>query len=589
MTTNIAPARPGQNGRRGRWKLPGSAERYAGPLILVVYLAAAVVVNWRLLAAVRTAKPLGDTADNDQFAWYLGYAAHAVAHGHLPSLFTTALNAPRGVNLMWNTPVLFPGVVLSPVTAWLGPQAGLDVMLVLGYAGSAAAMFWLLRRTGAGLGAAGLGGAVFGFSPALVNSAPGHYDLQFAVFAPLIIEAVVAIVTGRGRPVRYGIWLGLLVSAQLFTEEETLVDLVLACVLLVIVLAVSRSVRVRERLRGTAIGLGVTAVTAVLLCGRALWVEFLGPLVSHGSPYPNSKFGNTLSSFVTAPGDMLLHTTSGAAYASHYPTGMQEYVAYLGWPLLIVLLAAGACCWRDLRVRAAFIIWAVLELISLGGGSVLLPFHWLQNLPLLTEMLPDRVSLYADGAAAATLAYAIDYARSASWTWAPERWKRVAPLAIAVLAVVPLIPRPTGTNEASQVPAGWNAIYARLHLSSQARVLVVPVPYAKASQAMRWQADSGLPGQQVAGWFLGVNAKGQAVTRYWGPPPAEQAVLCLDAQWRGTSVPGCEEDVRTALKYWRPDAILANVRPDSREAQLISQVLGHSPTQAGSMLGWKAG
>ena len=35
---------------------------------------------------------------------------------------------------------------------------------------------------------AGLGGAVYGFSPALLQSAIGHYNLQFAVLPPLIID-----------------------------------------------------------------------------------------------------------------------------------------------------------------------------------------------------------------------------------------------------------------------------------------------------------------------------------------------------------------------------------------------------------------
>jgi hypothetical protein len=47
-------------------------------------------------------------------------------------------------------------------------------------------MFAVLRRWQVSAAAAALGAAVYGFSPALVHSAIGHYDLQFAVFPPLI-------------------------------------------------------------------------------------------------------------------------------------------------------------------------------------------------------------------------------------------------------------------------------------------------------------------------------------------------------------------------------------------------------------------
>ena len=50
-----------------------------------------------------------NAGDADLFSWYLRYAATAVSHGHLPALVTSAMNAPVGVNLMWNTSLLLPG------------------------------------------------------------------------------------------------------------------------------------------------------------------------------------------------------------------------------------------------------------------------------------------------------------------------------------------------------------------------------------------------------------------------------------------------------------------------------------------------
>ena len=71
---------------------------------------------------------------------------------------------------MWNTSLLFPGILLAPVTLLIGPQVTLTVVLTLGFAGSAASLFWVLRRWGASATAAGLGGAVYGFSPALLDA-----------------------------------------------------------------------------------------------------------------------------------------------------------------------------------------------------------------------------------------------------------------------------------------------------------------------------------------------------------------------------------------------------------------------------------
>ena len=59
----------------------------------------------------------------------------------------------------------------------------------------------------------------------------------------MIIEALLRILGGKGRPAAVGAWLGVLVAAQVFIEEEVLADVVIVCLLLV---AVSRPV-VRER------------------------------------------------------------------------------------------------------------------------------------------------------------------------------------------------------------------------------------------------------------------------------------------------------------------------------------------------------
>jgi hypothetical protein len=156
----------------------------------------------------------GDPHDVDLFAWYMHYAATAISHGRLPALVTTALNPPAGVSLMWNTSPLLPGMVLTPVTLLAGPQASLTVLLTLGFAGSAASLFWVLRRWGASTAAAALGGAVYGFSPALVNSGIGHYHLVLAVLPPLMIDALLRLVAGRGHALRTGAWLGLLAAAH---------------------------------------------------------------------------------------------------------------------------------------------------------------------------------------------------------------------------------------------------------------------------------------------------------------------------------------------------------------------------------------
>ncbi len=564
-------------------------------LILGCYLLAALALTWRLWADPASRMQAGDVTDVNLFAWFIRYEAVSVAHGSLPSLVTTAMNAPHGVNLMWNTALLLPGVLLAPVTLLAGPQTSLTVLLTLGFAGSAAALFWVLRRWGASTGAAALGGAVYGFSPALLASGIGHYHLQFAVLPPLMIDALLRIVTGRGHPLRTGAWLGFLAGAQLLTGEELVAGTALAGLVMVTVLAASAPREVRSRAVPTAAGLAVAAGVALLIAGYALWVQFHGPLAEHAGPWTPNRYRNRAAAFVTPGGDQWLHTHADVVALASHPLDRPEYVAYLGWPLLVLLIVAAVSYWRSWPVRVPAVTCAVLELCSLGGSQVvrgvtvppqLLPWHWLGNLPILNQVLPDRLSILADGLAAAVLVFALGRALAALPQQA-SRWRRAVPVAIAVLAVVPLIPLPMHATQVALVPAGWQTVFARLHLARNAPVLVVPTASGQAPQALRWYAETAEPGSMSGGYFIGPDQAGQG--RMYGGSPAKAAATSIDAMWldpahgQGPS-PG---QLRGYLAQWRPAAVVAVTRRTSRLGRLLTAVLGRPEFAAGQVLGWR--
>ncbi|MGA8459426.1 MAG: hypothetical protein WB800_28785, partial [Streptosporangiaceae bacterium] len=378
-------------------------------LILACYLLAAVAVTWRLWADPASHTVAGNPNDADFFAWFMRYDATALTHGRLPALVTAAMNAPQGINVMWNTSMLLPGVLLAPVTLLAGPQTSLTVLTTLGFAGSAASLFLVLRRWDVSIGSAALAGAVYGFSPALLQAAIGHYNLQFAVLPPLIIDLAMGLCVRSRSPVRDGILLGVLATAQLFTGEELLLLTGIAATALIVVLALGRPREVPGRCRPAAAGFGVAAAVTLLLAGYALWVQFFGPLTQHGSSFTPDFFKNDVTGFVTPSKYLLFHTAASAASAASYQGGAPEYLAYLGWPLIALLAVAAVVCCRQPAARATAVTLAVLALLSLGGHplvggaaqpGITLPWHWLESVPVIGTALPNRLSIVADGAAA---------------------------------------------------------------------------------------------------------------------------------------------------------------------------------------------
>ena len=590
MPTTASPvaAAAGRPLRRDRW---------AVILILGCYLLAAVAVTWRLWADPASHMVAGNPNDADFFAWFLRYDASAVAHGRLPALVTAAMNAPQGINVMWNTSLLLPGVLLTPVTLLFGPQTALTLLMTAGFAGSAAALFLVLRHWDVSTGSAALAGAVYGFSPALLQASIGHYNLQFAVLPPLIADAALRLCLRSRRPVRDGIWLGLLATAQFFTGEELLLLTAIAVVLLVAVLAVGRPRAIPGRAAVVAAGVGVAAAVMLLLAGYALWIQFFGPLTQRGSSFLPDFYKNDLTGFVTPSAYLLFHTAASAAAAAGYQGGAPEYLAYLGWPLIGFLAVAALACWRQPAVRAAAVTLAVVELLSLGGHplvggtvqpGVTLPWHWLEGLPVIGTALPDRLSIVADGVAAALLAFALDRARAwpASARWPRAHWLAPVATAVAVVACLPLIPRPLPAADTAPVPAGWSAAFTALHLPAHARVLVVPVPTATLTSALRWQADTGEPSSLIGGYFVGPAWNGQAYVEGNG---VAVTAHYLDRIWSGGPLAPApaRSQVQSDLDNWRPAAVVAVTRLDSPLGHYLVGLFGRPAIQSGSVLAWR--
>ncbi len=598
-------------------------------LVLAGYLAGAIAVTWHLWADPASRVVAGNPDDADLFAWYLRYAASAIAHGHLPALVTTRLNAPQGISVMWNTSVLLPGIVLAPVTLLAGPQVSLTVLMTAGFAGSAASMMFVLRRWRVTLGPAALAGAIYGFSPALVQSAVGHYDLQFAVLPPLIIEAglrlfivpsvpVRAVPASRRQAVRAGIWLGALAAAQLFTAEEVLALSALAGVLIAVCLALAwpaaafRLLRQPHWLAGAAAAAGVMLAVAAF----ALLRQFAGPLAQHGSPFLAGYFKNDLTVFTDPSGYVLWHTPATAAAAAALPGGAAEQLGYLGWPLIVVLVAGAAVAAvarRDRLMPALALALLALEVLSLGAHpevagatqqQVTLPWQWLARLPVLGLMLPDRISIAADGVAAVMIALLLDRCASAVCAARPSRGtilRVTVVLAFIVLAAtLPLVPRPLRAAGASAVPAGWQAALARLRLRPAARVLVVPVPDPTLTVAMRWQAVTGADISLIGGYFIGPAWNGVAYVGGNGPRPTASY---LDALWlrspagRSQAQGGASSAaqpapppaaiVRADLAYWRPAAVIADATLHSALGEYLVSVFGAPSFAFEGMLAWR--
>src|ERR1017187_2078574 len=150
------------------WRLRCLAPAARAPAI---YVALALAAMWPGLFTGHNTI-VGNTGDPSFFVWSLQWVPFALSH-HLNPLVTDYLHYPSGANLMWNTSILFPALVLTPVTDLFGPIVSYNVLAVAGMSLSGWCAFLAVRRYSLRWTSAAAGGLLYEFSPYMATQITG--------------------------------------------------------------------------------------------------------------------------------------------------------------------------------------------------------------------------------------------------------------------------------------------------------------------------------------------------------------------------------------------------------------------------------
>jgi hypothetical protein len=527
----------------------------------------------------------GGNGDPAIFIWFLRWVPFALRHGH-DLLVAHHLNYPDGVNLMWNTSLVLPGLLLAPLTQRFGPVLTFNVVLVLAYGLSAWCAYLAIRRFVPGHLAAAVGGLVYGFSPA-IRTQVHHPHMSLAFLPPLSLLALHEILVRQRRPPWLaGAALGLLAGCQLLTGEELLAMTALLGFVLFLLLLLGNLRRLRGRVVVHALLAFATA--AVVFATIAAWplsVQFTGQQRIKGDIQITNRSGDLLG--LVVPGtQQALSTDATAARVRRFAGGNS---AYLGVPLLLVL-AAIAVRWRSRAVvRVALALLLVSALLSLGpsllvGGrdtGVRLPMAWLERLPLLDSLIPSRVAQFTALFAGLLLAMFLHA------VWRGGGWRRAAAPMVGLVVLAPLWPAFSTAPQPVATPAFFTSAQVR-QLPRDGVTLVLPFPYRRVALPMTWQAEAGLWFRMPGGYFIGPQPDGrprfdtnpssasQVFTRIYGgrPPPR------LTRQWR--------QALARDLLRWRVGSVVVGPMPNRAVmVRFLTDLLGARPQRVGGVYLWR--
>ena len=524
----------------------------------------------------------GDTA---QASWFLRWTPFALFHGLNP-WFTNFIDFPSGVNMAENPTMPLLGLLTAPISKIFGPVSSFNFLLWLGFTSSATSAFFVLRHWVDRTGAAFVGGLLYGFSPYMIVQGEGHAIFLFVPIPPLVLYVLdELVVRQRSSPRKWGLILGLLMTAQFFISSEIFITTFVVAALGVALLAITNASQVRDH--------------AGHVCRALAWSLLICvPLIIEPTIYALSGSQNYLSS--TAHGSFsfsadLLGTFVPSQLQRLAPFGLDsvgnrfvhggENGTYLGLPILAFALYVAVKWWRLGVVRFAFCLSLIVWILSLGPRltvnahqtSVPLPYAILEHLPFFAGLVIDRFSLYIALLVALLVAVGLDRVGRPTRSSPHRRHHTTRATAIVVFAIsavllIPLIPKWPYRSATVSIPAFFGSSTAD-RIPSGSVALTYPYPRDPTIDAMLWQASDDMRFRLIGGYAIVPTAHRIAYSSSYPLPP--MVPLTLIGDYLGLSAAGVVPGTPTAT----PDDLRSFLRRYHVHT-VIAQHIGKDPDQA---------
>jgi len=607
--------------RKGVGSLGGMDQRRVGRLVTAQRrgLATGAIITcfalgtWLFLTPLGLAPsqhlPVCACADQALQVWFLSAEHYAFAHGHL-ALLSTRLDYPTGVNMLDNTSMPLLALLAGPLFSLVGPVGTFDFLLRAGMFASTVACFFVLRRYVRWQLAAAVGAALFGFGPYMTHQVQDHVFLVWLPLVPIFLLLVERHLFAGRRRIDLGILIGVLAVAQYFIASEMLVATALLLGITVAVLGAGELIRgrpVRDRLVAAAPTLGVAAAIAIVCLAYPAWYALRGPQHVLG-PTQQAVPGLDLLGFLR-PADHLLLGSRWPGWVMPSRRRSSGDMAFLGVPLVIVLIVSVAALRRVRVVRFAAVLGVVAWILALGPRLIIhgrvtrihLPFAVIDRLPVLQDLVPSRFVLFVDLAAGIILAVAVD--RLLTHAVHQLRDRRLPPgnrLPATVLTTLTVVAGLGFVLPVSGYPAADTGV-ARYFFDGRidrlvprnAVVLSYPYPVTPETGAMIWAADDHLRFSILGGYALRPyrDPEWNKLPPLLAPRPVLDELLSAWPAhlpgWRRTTPALARRDLPRFVRRWHITDILvqrAGRRPELI-ARLVRAVYGR-PVRLPGLLVW---
>jgi hypothetical protein len=473
--------------------------------------------------------------------WVLNWWPWSIAHGLNPFI-SYYIWYPDGFNMTWANSMPSAALLIWPLTFLANAVVSHNVLSLLAPALAAWVGFLLARYLTQDTASSLIGGYLFGFSSYELGQMLGHLCLALIFVVPLLVLLVVQRIRRDISRRRFVAAIAFVLLVQLGLETEVLATACVFGAMTWVIFLAFAAPQERGRLWAVAWEIILAASVMAVIASPFLFFVFKDLAMVPAIINSPEIFSADLLNYLIPTIVTRFRNNFFEDLAKHFTGNAFEQGAYLGLPVILILLLQ----LRDIRrrpyVRPLLVTLLVILVLSLGPNlhvagvstDLRLPWHFALHLPLIHQALPTRFTMYVALTAALAVALWLSAARGG--------WDRVARFALALLACVSLVPNPAMIR--------WTPLHLEPFFQPRSVVAslgkhanVIMLPYGSTGPSMIWQWQSGMLFTQSGG-YVG-----------W-TPPSESAWPVLQNFYAGIGGPSFENDVSAYCVSHNVSAIL---------------------------------
>lgn len=450
------------------------------------------------------------TNDTTSQSWFLYWWPYALLH-HINPFVSHYIWQPKGAPLALTFSAPLVSLALSPITLTFGYFTTYNIIAILAPALAAFSAYLLCKEFINKFFPSLIAGYVFGFSSYMLAQMIAHIALILIFPIPLAVYLIVKWFKNSLSDKLLIIFLTTMLVFEFNFNLEIFATATLfgGFTFLLVFLIIYKKSRLRllKLLKNIIISYLLTIIVVS---------PYIYYLVKQRSAYPSiatppSVFSVDLLNYFFPTKITYFGGGIFAPITSMFHTPFVEAGAYLGLPLIIIMIATTIKFFKNIWIKIISIVTIFIVILSLGpkmhiAGTQLFNMPWLifMKIPLIKGAMPDRFVIYVFLGAAMILAFWL--AKSIL----PNYLKYSASL----IVILSLMPNLTQNFWHSKIytPLFFKRGYYKKYIKKNETVVIIP--YSNNGLSMAWQVETNMY-FRMAGGYVSTEPPYRMITLPW--------------------------------------------------------------------------